>query len=103
MTSAGWVRATPDGVSLAVRVIPRAGATRVAGTREGRLLVRLAAAPVDGAANDALVAFLSDLLKVPARHIRIESGEHSRNKQVGIVGASVAQVARLLPDVTAKR
>jgi uncharacterized protein len=96
MKSAGWVRETPDGVSLDVKVIPRAGVTKVAGIREGRLLVRLAAAPVDGAANDALVAFLSEILKLPGRNIRVESGARSRIKQVRIAGTTVAQVSRVL-------
>jgi len=96
MKSAGWVRETPDGVSLDVKVIPRAGVTKVAGIRDGRLLVRLAAAPVDGAANDALVAFLSAILKLPGRNIRVESGARSRIKQVRIAGTTVAQVSRVL-------
>ena len=52
---------TPAGVSFRVRVVPRAGRTGVAGTRGDALLVRLAAAPVDGAANDALIAMLAAL------------------------------------------
>jgi uncharacterized protein len=96
MTSGGWVQETPDGVSLLVKVIPRAGVTRVAGTREGRLLVRLAAAPVDGAANDALIAFLSEMLEVPGRNIRLEAGARSRNKHLVIAGITPAQVARAL-------
>ena len=94
MTSGGWVQATPDGVALFVKIIPRAGVTRVAGTREGRLLIRLAAAPVDGAANDALVAFLSRTLKVPARNIRLESGARNPRKELSIAGITPAQVAR---------
>lgn len=99
MTSGEWLRETPEGVSLAVKVIPRAGVTKIAGTREGRLLIRLAAAPVDGAANDALIAFLSGILKVPARHIRVMSGAQSRNKLLTIAGVTVARVssAILLP------
>ena len=100
MKSAGWVRETPDGVSVDVKVIPRAGATRIAGIRDGRLLVRLAAAPVDGAANDALVAFLSEILKLPGRNIRVESGARSRNKQVRIAATTVAQVSRVLSPLT---
>jgi uncharacterized protein (TIGR00251 family) len=102
MKSGDWVRETPDGVSLDVKVIPRAGVTRVAGIREGRLLVRLAAAPVDGAANDALVSFLSELLKLPGRNIHIESGARSRNKQVRIAGTTVAQILRVLAPATAR-
>jgi uncharacterized protein (TIGR00251 family) len=103
MKSAGWVRETPDGVSLDVKVIPRAGVTRVAGVREGRLLVRLAAAPVDGAANDALVAFLSAILNLPGRNIRVESGARSRTKQVRIAGTTVAQVSRVLSSLSTER
>jgi uncharacterized protein (TIGR00251 family) len=93
LTSAEWLRETPDGVSIAVKVIPRAGVTKIAGTREGRLLIRLAAAPVDGAANDALVAFLSGILNVPARQITVSAGAQSRNKRVMIVGMTVARAA----------
>ena len=94
MTSGGWVQATPDGVSLLVKVIPRAGVTSAAGTREGRLLVRLAAAPVEGAANEALITFLSKALRVPARNIRLESGARSPRKHLFITGITTEQVAR---------
>ena len=46
----------PDGAILTVKVIPRAGRTAIAGARDNALLIRLAAAPVDGAANAALLA-----------------------------------------------
>jgi len=96
LTSAEWLRETPEGVSLAVKVIPRAGVTKIAGTREGRLLIRLAAAPVDGAANDALIAFLSGILSLPARQITVSSGAQSRNKIVMIVGMTAARVASVI-------
>lgn len=67
-------------------MIPRAPRTRVDGTRGGAILIRLAAPPVDGAANDALIAFLSDALALPRRNISIVSGEKSRDKRVQIVG-----------------
>jgi uncharacterized protein (TIGR00251 family) len=91
-----WLRETPDGVSLAVKVIPRAGVTKIAGARDRRLLIRLAAAPVDGAANDALLAFLSGVLNVPARRIKVVSGAHSRNKLVAISGMTIAQAASVI-------
>jgi len=96
MTSGEWVRETPEGVSLLVKVIPRAGVTTFAGIRDGRLLVRLAAAPVDDAANEALVAFLAKTLKVPPRNITLERGAHSRNKQLGIVGVGTAYAVEVL-------
>ena len=96
VTIGEWLRDTPDGVSLAVSVIPRAGVTKIAGTREGRLLIRLAAAPVDGAANDALIAFLSGILKVPARHVTVIAGAHSRHKLVAIAEMTVAQASSVI-------
>lgn len=65
--------------------------------RAGSILVRLAAPPVDGAANDALVAFLADALDVPLRNITIVAGEKSRAKRVQIVGLEIESIrARLL-------
>jgi uncharacterized protein (TIGR00251 family) len=81
---------------LSIRVIPRAPRTRVDGTRAGAILIRLAAPPVDGAANDALIAFLSEALALPRRSIRIVSGEKSRDKRVAIEGIDTATARRLL-------
>ena len=89
-----------EGVQLAVlgvRVIPRAPRTRVDGERGGSILIRLAAPPVDGAANEALVAFLSEALGVPRRQITIVSGEKSRDKRLRIAGMErESALARLL-------
>lgn len=77
-------------------MIPRAPRTRVDGTRGTSILIRLPAPPVDGAANDALVAFLSDVLALPRRNIRIISGDKSRDKRVAIAGIELsAAVAKL--------
>jgi uncharacterized protein len=87
---------TRTGVSVTVRVTPRAGRTAVAGVREDVLLVKLAAAPVDGAANDALIALLSRAFDLPKRSIAIVAGDKSRTKRVELVGAtSGAMDARL--------
>jgi uncharacterized protein len=94
----------PDGATIDIKVIPRAGRTALAGTRDGALrlrsgqavLVRLAAAPVEGAANDELIAFLSRLLDLPRRQIVLVSGEKSRLKRVKIVGLSAAVVRHRL-------
>ena len=86
-------------VDLKIRVIPRAGRSGFAGVREGALLVRLAAAPVEGAANDELIAFLAKALKIPKRDIAIVNGERSRSKRVRIAGLDGEQaLARLIPD-----
>lgn len=81
---------------FAVRVVPRAGRTGVAGMRGDALLVRLAAAPVDGAANDALTAFLADLFDRPRRDVSIVSGHASRDKRVAIAGMTPDAVAVVL-------
>ena len=90
------IRTTAQGVEIDVRVIPRAKKTERAGTREGALLVRLAAPPVEGAANDALVAFLASELALPRRSIRILSGERGRTKRVLVQGLTADAVSDCL-------
>jgi uncharacterized protein (TIGR00251 family) len=85
--------------TLLVRVIPRSGRTGVAGKRGEALLIRLAAAPVDGAANDALISFLSDLLDRPRRDFSIVAGEKSRDKRIRIAGLSEEQLAQRLASL----
>jgi uncharacterized protein (TIGR00251 family) len=87
---------TADGAVIDVRVVPRAGRSAVAGVRDNALLVRLASAPVDGAANDDLIATLARTLDRPRRDIRILAGDRSRSKRVLVVGMTRAAVlARL--------
>ena len=71
---------------LNVRVIPRSPRSRVDGMRGDAILIRLAAPPVDGAANEALIAFLSQALDVPRRDIALVAGEKSRDKRVRVSG-----------------
>lgn len=85
--------AARGGIVFAVRVVPRAGRTAVAGTRGDALLVRLAAAPVDGAANDALIAFLSTIFDRPKRDITLVSGHTSRDKRIAIAGLRAPEIA----------
>jgi uncharacterized protein (TIGR00251 family) len=82
--------ASAKAARLDIRVIPRAPRTRVDGRRGGAILIRLAAPPVDGAANAALIAFLATALDLPRRNIRIVSGETSRDKRVSIQGLDEA-------------
>ena len=81
---------------LEVRVIPRAGRSGIAGVRDGALLVKLAAAPVDGAANAELIAVLAEALGLPKRSIEIVSGERSRSKRVRVAGMDRGAVLVLL-------
>ncbi len=81
---------------LSIRVIPRSPRTRVDGRRGDAVLIRLNAPPVEGAANDALIAFLSETLKLPRRNIRIVAGEKSRDKRVAIADMDTASAMSLL-------
>ena len=87
------LRATNDGVLIAVRVVPRAARAGLAGIREDALLVRLNAAPVEGAANAELIEVLSDALGVPRRSISITAGERSRRKTVLVQGLPADEIA----------
>ena len=73
-----------DGVLLMLSVVPNARRTEVDGLHDGALRVRLAAPPIDGRANDALVAWLAKSLGVPKRDVDVLRGESSRRKQVAI-------------------
>ena len=73
---------------VTVRVIPRASQAGVAGMRGDALLVRLNAAPVDGAANAELIEVLADAFGVSKRSVEILSGDRSRQKRVRITGAT---------------
>lgn len=88
--------ATASGVVLDVRVIPRAKKTAISGVRDHALVIRLAAPPVEGAANDALIDLLARALQMPHRAIRILKGDHSRHKRVAIDGVNVEAVRALL-------
>ena len=82
-------------ITLDVRVIPRARKTECAGFRDDVLVVRIAAPPVDDAANIALIEFLSSALRVPRRSVRIVSGGHGRQKRVAIDGVTSEQIRAL--------
>ena len=90
------ITATSTGVEIAIRVIPRARRTEITGRRGDALLVRLAAPPVEDAANSALVEWLAGCLDVPASAIHIVSGRHSRHKRIAVAGITVEHLTRTL-------
>lgn len=90
------IRQTASGVTIDIRVIPRARRSEIAGERDGAVLVRLAAPPVDGAANQALVALLADVLACPRRAVTIVSGDTARAKRIAVEGLTVEQVRQAL-------
>jgi uncharacterized protein (TIGR00251 family) len=79
-----------------VRVQPRASRTELAGRHGDALKVRIAAPPVDGAANEALVRFLADRLDVSRSAVQVEAGATGRTKVVAVTGIGVAAAMRRL-------
>lgn len=86
-----------EGGSLvfAVRVVPRASQTAVAGEHDGALKVRVAAPPVDGAANTELLRFLAKRLGVAAGAVELVGGHASKTKVVRAEGAQAEDLLRL--------
>jgi uncharacterized protein (TIGR00251 family) len=75
-------------------VIPRARKTACSGVRDGALLIRVAAPPVEGAANEALIAFFSTTLRVPRHAVQVVSGERARRKRIAIAGVTAEHVTQ---------
>jgi hypothetical protein len=98
------IAATSDGVVIDVRVIPRAGRSGVAGARGDAVLVRLQAPPVEGAANEELIAVLAKALGVAKRAVSIVAGDRSRQKRVKVTGIDATTAGlRLLTPIRAIR
>ena len=92
-----WLSEDSDGCIVTVRVVPRASRNGVSGAIGDAIKVRITAAPVDGAANAALLKFMAKALGVRSRDIEIISGHSSRTKRVRIRGLEGSQVqSRLL-------
>jgi uncharacterized protein (TIGR00251 family) len=78
---------------ITVRVIPRSSKNTMV-WEQGTLKVHVTAPPVEGAANEALIAFLAQRLNLPKRDIRIIHGLSGRQKIVEIAGITASDVAR---------
>lgn len=92
----GFVVTSANGrVRFSVHVQPRASRTEIAGEHGSALKVRLHSPPVDGAANEELIDFLSDRLGVSRRSVRITGGQSSRAKTVEVEGVSIESVRAL--------
>jgi uncharacterized protein len=93
---------SPDGCTLAVRIHPGARKNAVTGTHAEAIKISLTTPPTDGRANEALIALLADLLRLPRARISLLTGATSRAKLLRIAGKSAAEVqAALLPPVNA--
>jgi len=83
---------TKNGIVLRLRIVPRASRTEIVGIQGGMVRIRVAAVPVDGAANEALIRLLAERIAVPRSAVRVVSGQTSRSKVVVISGATLEQV-----------
>jgi len=90
----GWYRQAPDGrITLTLHIQPGAKKTEFAGLHGDALKIRLAAPPVDGKANEALVKFIAETLKLPKSAVNLKSGQTSRRKVLEVQGAEVGAIA----------
>lgn len=94
--AAPYLRAAPGGVELSLLIQPRASRTRVVGEHDGRLKIQVAAPPVEGEANAALIEFLSGCLGVPRRQVELLAGDTGRRKRVRVVGVDLASAEAAL-------
>lgn len=101
------VRDSLAGASFAVRVHPRAKRTTITGVfGEGdatALRVALAAPPVDGRANEALIEYFSDLFEVPRAAVSVITGAQSRSKVLRVTGRTAAELLQFLVPLLATR
>ena len=99
---------TSDGISLKLRVQPKASRNAFAGIHNGALKIKITAPPSDGAANKMCVAFLAKTLRLPKSSVQIVSGAASRNKTILLapkpgkdVKEELSRISRLLESFTA--
>ena len=90
------LRDVDGGVCLRVRAVTRAAKAGLAGTREGALVVRVGAPPVEGRANTAICRILSRALGVAASRVRLVRGAAGREKVFEVVGLTRAQALERL-------
>ncbi len=90
----GWIKDHGDDVSLNVVIQPRASKNEIVGEfgNPARLKIRITAPPVDGAANEALIAFLAEKLEVPKRSLEIVRGQTGKQKTVLCRGTTLPEV-----------
>ena len=87
---------TPEGVTFAVKVHPRARKDAITRELGDALKVSLTAPPIDGKANQACIEFFAKLLKVPRSSVTIAAGRTSRNKVIRVAGLSPDEIRRQL-------
>ena len=95
-----YAKDTPDGCTLTVRIHPGARKNAITGIHDAALKISLTAPPIEGRANQALIAFLADQLRIPKSRITLLTGTTSRSKTLRITGKSAAEVQAALDPTT---
>lgn len=90
-----WLRVGDGKITLTLHIQPGAKKTEVAGLYGDALKIRLAAPPVDGKANAALIAFVADRLALPKSAVTLKSGQTSRRKVLEVSAAPADAAQRL--------
>lgn len=85
-------------IRLLIKAVPGASKNAFAGIQDGRLRVKIAAAPEDGKANEELRSFLAKALGVPKKEVSLMGGERSRFKTIGLPLSSEGPLKGLLPQ-----
>ncbi len=93
----------PDGVIIALTVVSRSGKTAFDRVELGAARLRVAATPVDGAANAAVIRFLADVFGLPKGAVRIVAGQTGRRKRVLLGGLSLAAAVAALETAVGRR
>lgn len=86
---ADWYRRRDDVITLTLHVQPGAKRTGIAGLHGDALKIRLAAPPIEGRANEALLKFIASIFAVPLRNVELQQGGQSRHKVVAVTGSSI--------------
>jgi uncharacterized protein (TIGR00251 family) len=92
-----WYRRDGEAIMLTLHVQPGAKRSEIAGLHGDALKIKLAAPPIEGRANDALLIFIADLFAVPHRDAELKQGGKSRQKVVAVTGSKV-EPESLLPE-----
>lgn len=90
------IQDSPEGAVLTIHVQPKASKIAYVGPHGDALKFRVAAPPVEGAANEALCAYLAGLFKLPKKSVVVQSGNSSRKKRVLLAGVSTQRVMDVL-------
>ncbi len=84
-----WYRRNADVITLTLHVQPGAKRSGIAGLHGEALKLRLAAPPIEGRANEALLKFIAKLFGVPVRQVELRQGGQSRHKVVAVSGSAI--------------